>query len=240
MWSGEDNENSKRRHGKMKRLLIAVTCVVVGLLVAQTINRPQPQGQPIKAVVSRVIDGDTIEVYIPSEDKTTTVRVIGYGAPELSHPFGDTAALFVKSFLEGREVLLEPDAQALDRYGRRLYHVWIPNVLLSELMLLTGLGIQMTIPPNTRHADFLRRAENAAMNIGLGMWSLSKPSISTYIFRQTHPMQARTQPSDIVYVTQTGKKYHRYGCRYLRHSAIPMSRSQALASGYEPCSVCNP
>lgn len=42
-----------------------------------------------------------------------------------------------------------------------------------------------------------------------------------------------------VYVTNTGKKYHRDGCRYLSQSRIPISLSDAK-SGYGPCSVCNP
>lgn len=42
-----------------------------------------------------------------------------------------------------------------------------------------------------------------------------------------------------VYVTRTGSKYHRAGCRYLRQSCIPMKLSEAKKF-YEPCSVCNP
>ncbi len=43
----------------------------------------------------------------------------------------------------------------------------------------------------------------------------------------------------IVYVTRTGKKYHRKGCRYLRRSKIPMERSLAQRI-YLPCFVCRP
>lgn len=45
---------------------------------------------------------------------------------------------------------------------------------------------------------------------------------------------------DAVYITNTGEKYHRDGCRYLKKSKIPVSRSDALAQGYDACSVCNP
>ena len=41
-----------------------------------------------------------------------------------------------------------------------------------------------------------------------------------------------------VYVTRTGEKYHRSGCRYLSNSKIPISLSNARASGYTACSVC--
>ncbi len=41
-----------------------------------------------------------------------------------------------------------------------------------------------------------------------------------------------------VYITKTGSKYHRLGCRYLSKSSIPISLEDAKARGYEPCSVC--
>lgn len=44
----------------------------------------------------------------------------------------------------------------------------------------------------------------------------------------------------IVYVTNTGEKYHSYGCQYLRKSCISISLSSAVSSGYTRCSKCNP
>jgi len=53
--------------------------------------------------------------------------------------------------------------------------------------------------------------------------------------------QVSQDPQSVtVYVTRTGKKYHRDGCRYLRQSRIPMSLKDAKANGYTPCSVCRP
>lgn len=52
------------------------------------------------------------------------------------------------------------------------------------------------------------------------------------------PCLAYSVPDDtIVYVTNTGTKYHRDGCSYL-HSSRPMTIQQAEAAGYGPCSVC--
>lgn len=44
----------------------------------------------------------------------------------------------------------------------------------------------------------------------------------------------------IVYITNTGEKYHESFCRYLRHSKIETNLSQAIECGYTPCSVCQP
>lgn len=46
--------------------------------------------------------------------------------------------------------------------------------------------------------------------------------------------------SQTVYITKTGSKYHRSGCRYLRQSKIAIDKSSAISQGYDPCSVCNP
>ena len=54
---------------------------------------------------------------------------------------------------------------------------------------------------------------------------------------------AQQQPQtkgQTVYITKTGKKYHRAGCRYLASSKIPRTLKDAQANGYTPCSVCKP
>ena len=45
---------------------------------------------------------------------------------------------------------------------------------------------------------------------------------------------------DIVYVTNTGTKYHRSTCSSLRKSKIQTTVSEAKALGYTPCSNCHP
>ena len=42
-----------------------------------------------------------------------------------------------------------------------------------------------------------------------------------------------------VYVTETGSKYHKEGCRYLKDSMIKIKLTDAVEKDYEPCSVCN-
>lgn len=49
--------------------------------------------------------------------------------------------------------------------------------------------------------------------------------------------QSVTDPT--VYVTRTGKKYHKEGCQYLRLSSIPMKLSEATQK-YTACSKCSP
>jgi hypothetical protein len=69
---------------------------------------------------------------------------------------------------------------------------------------------------------------------------LSVPLASTPNFPPVASRAASQDPKAItVYVTKTGEKYHRDGCRYLRQSRIPMTLAEAVKR-FAPCSVCKP
>lgn len=46
--------------------------------------------------------------------------------------------------------------------------------------------------------------------------------------------------SSTVYITNTGSKYHRSSCSYLRKSKIATTLKSAKSSGYTACSRCHP
>lgn len=66
------------------------------------------------------------------------------------------------------------------------------------------------------------------------------PSVSPSKEESIEPETGGDAQQGTVYVTKTGKKYHRSGCRHLAKSCIPISLSGAKAKGYTPCKVCNP
>ncbi len=52
-------------------------------------------------------------------------------------------------------------------------------------------------------------------------------------------MQKYTASADtIVYITETGKCYHNWDCRYLEKSQKSIYLSEALEQGYRECTVC--
>jgi len=58
---------------------------------------------------------------------------------------------------------------------------------------------------------------------------------------RAHQAAASQDPqTQTVYITKTGKKYHRDGCRYLASSKIAISLKDAKARGYTACKVCWP
>lgn len=48
-----------------------------------------------------------------------------------------------------------------------------------------------------------------------------------------------TSNETIVYITNTGSKYHRASCSYLK-SKSTITKEKAISQGYSPCSKCNP
>ena len=55
------------------------------------------------------------------------------------------------------------------------------------------------------------------------------------------PEKTTTNSSgETVYVTDSDKKYHRAGCRYLKKSKIKTTLAEAKQKQYQPCTVCKP
>ena len=71
--------------------------------------------------VTRVVDGDTIDVALPSD--SIRVRLSGADAPEHDQPWGPQATAALESRVLHREVELVPVEQ--DRYDRMVAHVCV-------------------------------------------------------------------------------------------------------------------
>ncbi len=68
------------------------------------------------------------------------------------------------------------------------------------------------------------------------LWEKELSVVSTEIIET----KQRAPPDITVYITDTGKKYHNSGCRYLSKSRISISLTKARQRGYTACSVCKP
>jgi len=55
---------------------------------------------------------------------------------------------------------------------------------------------------------------------------------------EVKPAPTEETKDTTVYITATGSKYHKDGCRHLAKSKIPISLSEAKSKGYEPCGTC--
>jgi len=48
------------------------------------------------------------------------------------------------------------------------------------------------------------------------------------------------QKDATVYITKSGEKYHKTGCKYLKKSQIKTTKKDAVKNGYGACKVCKP
>ena len=127
------------------------------------------------ALVTRVIDGDTVEVSLSGGSQT--VRYIGIDTPETKHPnkpiecFGPEASKFNEALVVGKQVLLEEDVTDKDRYGRLLRYVWIEGVgLVNQVLVENGYARVSTYPPDVKYESLLIEAESLAQADGFGRW----------------------------------------------------------------------
>jgi micrococcal nuclease len=130
---------------------------------------------PPLARVERVVDGDTILVRI--DGRSERVRYIGVDTPESVKPgtrvqcFGKAAAAANRRLVAGREVRLEYDAEARDRYGRLLAYVYRDELLVNAELIRQGYAKPLEIAPNVAHAAELRRLALSARRARRGLWS---------------------------------------------------------------------
>ena len=130
---------------------------------------------PLRGEVTRVVDGDTIEVALGGgvED----VRLIGVDTPETVKPgepvecFGPEASSFTSELLEGETVLLVLDQERRDVYDRLLAYVYLRDLFVNAELIREGYARTLEIEPNTAHAQQLARLEREAGSSGAGLWS---------------------------------------------------------------------
>lgn len=173
----------------------AVLLLVVVLLVLRPWESDPGAGPAsATAIVTRVVDGDTIEARVGGEFED--VRLIGVDTPETVKPgepvqcFGPRASDFTHRELEGRQVRLVFGVERRDVYGRLLAYLYLPRTTLyvskdvkspprerffNAILVRLGLARTLTIPPNDRFAPRFERFELAAARAGRGLWGACAP-----------------------------------------------------------------
>jgi len=91
--------------------------------------------------VTRVIDGDTFEIY-----SGETIRLLCVNTPEITEPNYEQAKLFLESLILNKEVNLTPSLTDKDIYDRLLRYVHINNQFVNKLVL-ENYGELLIIPP---------------------------------------------------------------------------------------------
>ncbi|QJY49829.1 thermonuclease family protein [Pseudonocardia broussonetiae] len=150
--------------------LVAVAGVTTAVVVATS-------GGPDEAIVTRVVDGDTIDVTVGGTEHR--VRLLNIDTPESVDPDRpvECLALEATAFLEdllpsGTPVRLEYDEVRTDRYDRTLAGVFTAaGALVNAEIARAGLAAVVVFDDNVRFLPPVEEARAEAEAAGVGLYS---------------------------------------------------------------------
>lgn len=141
--------------------------------------------------VTRVVDGDTLDVDAPDAQRAhTRIRLWGVDTPETVKPntppqhFGREAGDFTRRTCTGKLVRLELGPhRTRDRYGRLLAYVYLPDGrLLNSVLVEAGYGYADPRFGHSRLAEF-HRLQSKARRARAGLWKDVTPADLPYYYR---------------------------------------------------------
>jgi micrococcal nuclease len=159
---------------KMSLMTTATLLGVVSMLmtpnsVSAAERRPSDVPNGEKATVTKVIDGDTIEVNLNGQ--TVTVNYIGVGAPEAGACYGTQATAANSSLVNGKRVVLEKDEVDADVNGALWRYVYLlDGRMANEEMMRSGSARTAIERPNIKHLPVLAAFEADAFANKRGLW----------------------------------------------------------------------
>lgn len=137
----------------------------------------------VSAIVTRVIDGDTIEVEIDGEEYR--VRYIGIDTPERGEPYYEEARGANQKLVGGQEVRLERDVTDRDKYDRLLRYVYVDGIFVN--LELVRLGYARVYPkhkyPDNKYYEVLKEAETEAKRAGRGLWATEPTEVEQQLYQ---------------------------------------------------------
>lgn len=214
-----------------------------------------------KATVTRVVDGDTMDVSY-EDGSTQRIRFIGVNTPETKHPtkgvefYGHEASNYTKDSLTGKSVYLQKDVSDTDQYGRGLRYVWleipsdenseqeIRSKMFNAILVLNGYANVMTYPPDVKYAEHFKAFQSEAKASNTGLWS-NQSSESSSSSEDKFADKSETNKDYAFMGNSNSGKLHKTDCRYAVKTSESnrvyfKTREEAVSGGYVPCKSCNP
>ncbi len=146
--------------------MIFLLAFILGLFSDEVIFPGPKRSEDGLSKVTRVIDGDTIEL-----ESGQRVRYIGLNAPESVDPrkpvqcFGQEAVKKNKELVEGKKVRLEKDVSETDKYRRLLRYVYLEDTFINDYLIRQGYAYASSYPPDVKYQERFKEAEEEARQI---------------------------------------------------------------------------
>lgn len=208
-----------------------------------------PGGETQLVKVTRVIDGDTIEI-----EGGERVRYLGIDTPETVNPrepvqcFGKEAGLKNQELVKNQEVRLEKDLTDRDKYNRLLRYVWLGQTLVNLELVKRGFAYSYSYPPDVKYQEKFVQAQAQAQEQKRGLWTAcpvhsSQPAEVPAAQEQPDSGQCLIKGN----ISASGEKiYHLLGCGSYEKTKIEENRgerwfcseAQAQAAGWRKALNC--
>lgn len=238
---------------KTKLLTLALFLFVTGISLNHSSPTTQVKGAAIAIAtptlnpastvspaytVTRVIDGDTIEL-----NTGERVRYIGIDTPETNECFYSEATKQNQNLVLGKQVKLEKDISQTDKYGRLLRYVWIDDVFVNDYLIRQGFAHAATFPPDIKYQDQFTASQREAVSQNRGLWKTCVENSSP-----TPPPISDTNCPIKGNINAAGEKiYHLPGCKSYSKTQIDTNKGErwfcsetdAASTGWRRASNCN-
>ena len=129
-------------------------------------DAPPAQSAEEIGPVTRVVDGDTIDVLLKGVN--TRIRYLQMNTPERNEPCSSEATQANADLVEGKTVRLVPDKELVDRYDRLLRFIYVDEVLVNRVLVEQGYAEVVLYPPNDAHYEEFVKLEQEAAAAGRG------------------------------------------------------------------------
>lgn len=168
-------------------VLTVLLMLFQGLLASFTFEVPPPIKVPgtlwsnttTTGVVTRVIDGDTIDVVLGTSTQTTRIRYIGINTPELYPKYSQEsecgsreAAAANETLVKQKTVTVITDVDAFDTYGRLLAYVYVGDMFINKELLIQGYATTLFIKPNIQYRSEFTQLRDVAETAQIGNWKI--------------------------------------------------------------------
>ncbi len=135
----------------------------IGRYVFEKVNEEKGGVQefslPNHAIVTKVIDGDTVIV-----QGGYSVRLLGIDSDEKNYPCFEPARVELENLVLGKDVRLEKDQEDKDIYGRFLRYVFLSDQNVNLEMVKSGMAVARFYPENQKYKAEITAAEQFAID----------------------------------------------------------------------------
>lgn len=177
----QNNKFIRPRH--LKRLGLPGMVVILLLFIGVTVYNDNFAGEDNgtaeenEVTVDQHIDGDTTRFNYNGDSESFRYLIIN--TPEIGRngeaddPYAQEAFDRTQELLDNADTItIEFDEEKQDHYDRYLAYVYADDEMVNETLVREGLAaVDYIYPPNDRHADLLKEAEQEAQAASLGIWS---------------------------------------------------------------------